>query len=206
MNATRQRPKEETSLQCGLVVANAAPGAHVTLTNVDDRYAEMHGYKREELVGKPLDIVLAPEYREQLPDIIQTINQAGHRTIELMHVRKDGSGFPVRSEILAVRNDGGDVVYYAASVQELENGHAQTEIPEQQTDYEAGRRHGRYRLTDRELTVLRHVAGGKTDKEIAKSLGRSPYTVHNHVRHILLKMGANSRTDATVRAMREGLV
>lgn len=205
MNATKQ--KEEISQRCGLVVANASDDASdVTLSNVDSRYAEMHGYQREELVGKPLETVLAPEHRDQLPGIIETLNQAGHRTVELMHVRKDGSGFPVRAEVLAVRDKDGNVVYYAASVQELENSHEQTDVPEQQEEHEAGRRHGRYRLTDRELTVLRHVAGGKTDKEIAKSLGRSPYTVHNHVRHILLKMGANSRTDATVRAIREGLV
>jgi PAS domain S-box-containing protein len=205
MNATDHN--EDTSQRCGLVVGYASDDASgVTLSNVDSRYAEMHGYRREELVGKRLETVLAPEHHGQLAGIIETLNQAGHRTVELMHVRKDGSGFPARAEVLAVRDKDGNVVYYAAAVQELETSHEQTDATEQQGEHKAGRRHGRYRLTDRELTVLRLVAGGRTDKEIAKVLERSPYTVHNHVRHILLKMSANSRTDATVRAIREGLV
>jgi PAS domain S-box-containing protein len=63
-----------------------------------------------------------------------------------------------------------------------------------------------YTLTFRELTVLHHVAEGKADKQIAKELGISPLTAQNHVRHILSKMDASSRTDASVRAVREGLV
>ena len=45
-----------------------------------------------------------------------------------------------------------------------------------------------------------------TDKEIARELVISPLTVHKHVANILGKMNAASRTEAGVRALREGLL
>ena len=63
-----------------------------------------------------------------------------------------------------------------------------------------------YGLTFREMTVLSLVADGQADKEIALTLAISPYTVSKHVASILLKMKAHSRTEAGVRAVREGLV
>jgi PAS domain S-box-containing protein len=63
-----------------------------------------------------------------------------------------------------------------------------------------------YNLTYRELAVLHLVAEGAADKQIAESLGISIYTVNKHVGNILSKMGAASRTEAGVRAIREGLL
>lgn len=63
-----------------------------------------------------------------------------------------------------------------------------------------------YGLTFRETTVLHLVAQGKSDKEIAVELGISPLTAHKHLSNILSKMGAASRTEAGVRAVREGLL
>ncbi len=63
-----------------------------------------------------------------------------------------------------------------------------------------------YGLTIRELTVLKLVVAGKTDKEIARDLVISPQTSQKHVSNILGKMDAASRTEAGVRAVREGLV
>ena len=44
------------------------------------------------------------------------------------------------------------------------------------------------------------------DKELAVQLAIGPYTVHKHIGGILLKMGAGSRTEAGVRAAKEGLL
>jgi PAS domain S-box-containing protein len=63
-----------------------------------------------------------------------------------------------------------------------------------------------YGLTYRELAVLHLVAEGAADKQIAEALGISTYTVNKHVGNILNKMGAASRTEAGVRATREGLL
>jgi DNA-binding NarL/FixJ family response regulator len=62
-----------------------------------------------------------------------------------------------------------------------------------------------YGLSVRELEVLRLVAQGKADKQIAGALGISTFTVNKHVGGILLKMRASSRTEAGVRAVQDGL-
>jgi DNA-binding NarL/FixJ family response regulator len=60
-------------------------------------------------------------------------------------------------------------------------------------------------LTAREMQVLRHVALGLSNKEIAKSLTISVETVKEHVQNILRKLFVNDRTQAAVWAVRRGL-
>ena len=61
-------------------------------------------------------------------------------------------------------------------------------------------------LTRRELEILRHVAVGRTNAEIAAELVLSERTVEMHVRHLLAKLDCRSRTEATARAHTLGLV
>ena len=61
-------------------------------------------------------------------------------------------------------------------------------------------------LTARETQVLRHVALGLSNKEIAKSLSISIETVKEHVQHVLRKINATDRTDAAVRAIKSGIM
>ena len=62
------------------------------------------------------------------------------------------------------------------------------------------------RLTERELEVLRLVALGKSNREIAGDLYISENTVKNHVRNILEKLHLHSRMEAVVYAVREKLL
>ncbi len=61
-------------------------------------------------------------------------------------------------------------------------------------------------LTRRESEVLRQLAHGLTNKEIAQALGISYETVKEHVQHILRKVGVADRTQAAVWAVRQGLI
>jgi DNA-binding NarL/FixJ family response regulator len=61
-------------------------------------------------------------------------------------------------------------------------------------------------LTKRESEVLKQLAFGLTNKEIAQSLGISYETVKEHVQHILRKIGVSDRTQAAVWAVRKNLV
>lgn len=61
-------------------------------------------------------------------------------------------------------------------------------------------------LTQRESEVLRQLALGLTNKEIANALSISYETVKEHVQHILRKVGVSDRTQAAVWAVRKGLV
>ena len=62
------------------------------------------------------------------------------------------------------------------------------------------------RLTERELEVLRLVAKGLNNREVAKELFISENTVKNHVRNILEKLHLHSRMEAVVYAVREKLL
>ncbi len=61
-------------------------------------------------------------------------------------------------------------------------------------------------LTERETAVLRLVVEGRRNKEIGAELGISENTVKFHLRNILEKLHAESRTEVAARAVREGLV
>ncbi len=61
-------------------------------------------------------------------------------------------------------------------------------------------------LSERELEVLKLIVEGKSNQEIANKLFVSLATVKTHVRNILNKLSVDDRTQAAVKAMREGLV
>jgi NarL family two-component system response regulator LiaR len=60
-------------------------------------------------------------------------------------------------------------------------------------------------LTEREIEVLRLIAHGESNQEIADALGIGAATVSKHVSHILSKLHLASRTQAALYALREGL-
>jgi len=63
-----------------------------------------------------------------------------------------------------------------------------------------------YELTDREREVVRLMAGGYSNKEIAHALGTAEGTIKNHVSSILVKLGARDRTRAVLKALESGLL
>jgi len=62
------------------------------------------------------------------------------------------------------------------------------------------------RLTSRETEVVRLMAGGYSNSEIAHALGAAEGTVKNHVSSILSKLGARDRTRAVLKALEAGLL
>ena len=62
------------------------------------------------------------------------------------------------------------------------------------------------RLTAREIEVLRLMAQGQTNRQIAKNLTISSGTVRIHVQHIIAKLEVSDRTQAAVRASELGLL
>ena len=61
-------------------------------------------------------------------------------------------------------------------------------------------------LTDSETKVLRLVAEGYSNRQIAELVHLAQGTVKNHISAILVKLGARDRTNAVLRAIREGML
>jgi DNA-binding NarL/FixJ family response regulator len=64
----------------------------------------------------------------------------------------------------------------------------------------------RAELSDRELEVLKLIANGKDNAQIARELYISPKTVKNHISNILMKLQIENRIQAAVYAVRSGIV
>jgi DNA-binding NarL/FixJ family response regulator len=64
----------------------------------------------------------------------------------------------------------------------------------------------RAELSDRELQVLKLIANGKDNAQIASELFNSPKTVKNHISNILMKLQIENRIQAAVYAVRSGIV
>jgi DNA-binding NarL/FixJ family response regulator len=62
------------------------------------------------------------------------------------------------------------------------------------------------RISDRELEILRRLAAGQANKEIAKELDVSPNTVKTHVANLFVKLEARRRTEAILRGRELGLI
>jgi two-component system NarL family response regulator len=64
----------------------------------------------------------------------------------------------------------------------------------------------RLSLTPRELEILEMVSKGLTNKDIGRAIRVSPFTVRNHVRHIIAKLEVGNRTEAASVAMQQGML
>lgn len=61
-------------------------------------------------------------------------------------------------------------------------------------------------LSERETEILQLIAQGMSNKEIGRQLNLSPSTVKTHIEHLLGKLAANDRTEAAIKAYRQGLI
>lgn len=89
------------------------------LTNANPAFAAMHGFTVEEMIGMPVIALFAPEEHLRLKDVFAEIDRTGHFAFESVHLRKDGSRFPVLIDATAVTDKHGRLLYRAAYVQDI---------------------------------------------------------------------------------------
>jgi PAS domain S-box-containing protein len=86
---------------------------------VNPAFARMHGFAVEELIGKPLADTFAPEERPQLGEHARAVHEKGHHVYESIHIRKDGTRFPVLADVTVFKDERGEVLYRAANIQDI---------------------------------------------------------------------------------------
>ena len=184
------------------------------LLDVSDHWLEVLGYQRDEVIGRKSVEFLTEEskrYAETvtLPEFWKTFCA---RDIPYQFAKKNGEIIDVLLSAIGERDADGKICRTLAVLIDVTERKRLEEALQQAREELEGKverqllRRNPYGLTFRELTVLHHVAAGKADKEIARELGISPLTAQKHVANILGKMNAPSRTDAGVRAVRQGLL
>ena len=177
------------------------------ILDANSRAAAMVGYELSELIGRDAWRFLAPDCH----DLVRQQVLSGYgESYEVRGLRRDGTTFPMEVCGKTVSYEGRQVrvgVMRDISERRRAEEAAQAAREELESRVEHAMRRGNpYGLTFRELTVLYLMAAGRADKEIAFQLGISPRTASKHVENILQRMGVASRTGASVRALREGLV
>jgi PAS domain S-box-containing protein len=100
----------------GVVIGRAET---TRLEVMNPAFARMYGYTLDELRGKPIEDVYAPEDRAKLAGWLEQAHEQGHIAYEARHIRKDGSIFPVSVDITAVKNADGDVLYRVVNVRDI---------------------------------------------------------------------------------------
>ncbi|GAA1971005.1 response regulator transcription factor [Amycolatopsis minnesotensis] len=151
------------------------------------------GALREILAASPgTRVVMLTAF--DLPEYVYTALGDGASGFLLKDTPPDGIIAAVFSVV------AGDTLISPSVTQRLVEAYAQSHVANA-----CARRHLRD-LTPRETEVLRLVAAGYTNGEIAERLLLSEATVKTHVKHTLAKLGLNSRAQAVVAAYESGLV
>ncbi|MEZ4380427.1 MAG: PAS domain S-box protein [Nannocystaceae bacterium] len=86
---------------------------------VNQAFAEQRGYTIAEILATPPRELFAPEVRGAVAAEIAQAHARGRHSFESVHVRKDGSRFPVEIDVTAVRDDAGVLVHRLVNVQDI---------------------------------------------------------------------------------------
>jgi PAS domain S-box-containing protein len=177
------------------------------ILDANSQAAAMHGRELSEFIGMDLLAFIAPESHE----LVRQRTRSGYgEPYEVGALRKDGTTFPMEVCAKTISYEGRQVrVGVARDISERKRAEEAAQAAREELESRAEnamRRGNAFGLTFRELTVLYLMAAGRADKEIGFQLGISSRTASKHVENILQKMGVGSRTEASVRALREGLV
>ncbi|MEA3228532.1 MAG: DUF3365 domain-containing protein, partial [Campylobacterota bacterium] len=113
----QRKAKEFQDLQTALGVSEiiSTTDTNGVILSVNDRFCEISGYKREELVGHTQSIVRHPDSEDKLfKKMWATIQNKQVFKCIIKNRRKDGSSYHVDSTIVPILNESGDIVEYIA--------------------------------------------------------------------------------------------
>jgi PAS domain S-box-containing protein len=164
-------------------------------------FEELTGYSRPEILGRNCRFLRGPDTEVGASDMLRrAVADARAVVLELLNYRRDGSAFRNAVMIAPIFDDEGQLALFIGS---------QMALPDRAPPLEAGRREqARSRieaLTTRQRQVLRLMARGLLNKQIAFELGISEKTVKMHRAALLMALDAGGSADAIRVAVEAGL-
>jgi len=119
----------------GVAIVSADGG---TIESVNPAFAEMHGWSVDELRGKPMSDLSAG--LQDFPRMNPLYDSRGHQIWETERLHRDGTVFPALIDATAVKDQEGQVTYYAVNVQDLtERRRAEEQVRQAQKMEAVGR-------------------------------------------------------------------
>jgi pimeloyl-ACP methyl ester carboxylesterase/DNA-binding CsgD family transcriptional regulator len=191
--------RESWALAAQMLAALFAPHAS------GDELAALSRYQRvsadADVAAAFLDLDLRADARADLPRVTApalVLHRRGDRTVPISRGRELASLLP-NARFVALNGDAHlPWMDDQREVQRALAGFLGDDVPVE--------RNGASPLSRRETEVLRLVASGLSNREIASSLVLSDHTVHRHVANILRKLGQSSRAAAAAQATRAGFI
>ena len=170
-----------------------------------DEIAALSRYQRlsadAEVAAEFLELDLATDARETLPKVTTpalVLHRRGDRTVPISRGRELAALLPNARFVTLTGDSHLPHMDDQRDVQRALAGFLDDTVPVESN--------GRSPLTRRETEVLRLVAAGLSNREIASSLVLSEHTVHRHVANILRKLTQSTRAAAAAHATRAGLI
>ena len=135
---TERKQAEETLRKWADIFQNIKMGVVVsdmgstTLDMMNPAFADMYGYTVDELTGRPIADIYAPEAHAIYEHSARLVQEQDHVVFEARHRRNDGSTFPVLVDVTAIQGGPNQVPYRITNIQDLtERKHAETQLLEQ---------------------------------------------------------------------------
>lgn len=94
-------------------------GSSDSFEMVNPAFCKMHGYTEKELKNKNVYELFSDENLEQLREMQKEAFNKGFVSFEAIHLRKDGSKFPVNIDITVVKNESSEILYHIENVRDI---------------------------------------------------------------------------------------
>ncbi|MCH8919437.1 MAG: PAS domain S-box protein [Chloroflexi bacterium] len=195
-------------------IGMAIVGTEGLFLQVNRSLVEMLGYSEQELLATDFQAITHPDDLDVGLNYMQQMlaGEIDSCQFEKRYLHKRGHVVWALLSFSLVRDAADRPLHFISQIQDISQRKRVEEELQRAREELEGKverqmlRRNPYRLTFRELTVLHLVSAGRSDKEIGLELGISPLTASKHLSNILTKMSVASRTEASVRAVKEGLL
>lgn len=102
-------------------------GSNNSFEMTNDAFNALYGYSKKELENIGMSDLFSPESLPLLPEIQKKACEKGYLVFEAVHVRKNGSTFPVSIELIVIKDKEGEILYRIANIWDLTDKKADEE-------------------------------------------------------------------------------
>jgi PAS domain S-box-containing protein len=121
---TVRKRMEEERIRLYNAIETSMEGVNITdnegnIIYINDAYANIYGYKKEDLIGKHTSIIISPEGRKDLRERLKAIQEKGHWRGEVIATRRDGSPVPVLLSATLIKNRRGSPIGMVGIIRDI---------------------------------------------------------------------------------------